>query len=65
LPPALAAWDLGRPRRRGAHLGVDIVGVTDYATAASAVDHAAWLGEQRGAVVVPLDRARDWWVTGR
>lgn len=67
LPPALAAWDLDDQTAtfEGRIIGVDIVGVTDYATAASAVDHAAWLGEQRGAVVVPLDRARDWWVTGR
>jgi hypothetical protein len=67
LPPALAAWDLDAKTATldGRTLGVDIVGVTDYITAASAVDQAVWLGEQRGVVLVPLDRARDWWVTGR
>ena len=65
LPPGLAAWDLDGATTtfEGRALGVDIVGVTDYATAASAVDQAAWRGEQTGAVA-PIDRARDWWVTG-
>lgn len=66
LPPELAAWDLAATSAvfdRGI-IGVDIVGVTDYATAASAVDQAAWRAEQRG-VVEPLARDRDWWITGR
>ncbi len=67
LPPALAAWDLDASTAvfEGRIVGVDIVGVTDYAAAASAVDQAARLGDLRGAFVVPLDRERDWWVTGR
>lgn len=66
LPPALAAWDLDASTEvfDGRIIGVDIVGVTDYATAASGVDQAAWRAEQSG-IVQPLDRQRDWWITGR